>query len=154
MRIEEAQTHARDAEFAEIFRCRRAAARLLARADYKSGDDSEGGDYVELMTEATGFAYDPRLHLADVLGGSCPRVEFRALLFVAGLREALRTRYGSRWWTRGAARDDLIDMWNTGTRYTPEELAHATGIFAGGVFDAEALAAAHLDAMRDDIFDA
>ena len=153
LRIEEARTHAHDAAFAEVFRCRRAAARLLARADYNldADDDYSGGrrDYVELMTEATGFAYDPRLRIKDVLDGDDPLTEFRATLFVAGLRDALRTRHGSRWWTRGAARDDLIDMWNTGTRYTPEELAQATGIFAGGAFDAEALAAAHLVAMRD-----
>ncbi len=152
LRIEEARAHASDAAFAEIFRCRRAAARSLAHADYRpAGEDSDRQrDYVELMTEATGFAYDPRLRINDVLGGGAdPSIEFRAALFVAGLREALRTRHGSHWWTRGAARDDLIDMWNTGTRYTPEELAHATGIFAGGAFDAEALAATHIAAMHD-----
>jgi len=54
-----------------------------------------------------------------------PSVQLRALAFSFVLREHLRTRYGSRWWTTAKAGDELVDLWSTGCRYSVEELSQA-----------------------------
>ena len=54
-----------------------------------------------------------------------PSVQLRALAFSFVLREHLRTRYGRRWWTNAKAGDELVDLWNTGGRYSVEELSQA-----------------------------
>jgi hypothetical protein len=54
-----------------------------------------------------------------------PSVQLRALAFSFVLREHLRTRYGRRWWTTAKAGDELVDLWNTGCRYSVEELSQA-----------------------------
>jgi hypothetical protein len=43
------------------------------------------------------------------------------------LREYLRVRYGNRWWASRKAGDELIDLWNTASRYSVEELASLIG---------------------------
>jgi hypothetical protein len=52
----------------------------------------------------------------------------RARLFAAALGEYFRTRHGHRWWASNKTADELIDMWNTGSRYTVEELASLVGL--------------------------
>jgi hypothetical protein len=97
------------------------------------------------MSEATGFSYDPRLYLTDVFGADDPATELRAHLFTAVMNENLRTRHGNSWWANREARDEMIDLWNTGTRHTPEDIARQIG---GAAPDADALAGAHTDLMR------
>jgi hypothetical protein len=36
-------------------------------------------------------------------------------------------RYGRRWWSSRKAGDELIDLWNTASRYSVEELAQHIG---------------------------
>jgi hypothetical protein len=57
-----------------------------------------------------------------------PAVYLRARLFAVALGEYFRTRYGHRWWAARKAADELIDLWNTGSRYTVEELAALAGL--------------------------
>jgi hypothetical protein len=83
--------------------------------------------YATLQTEATLFRRSPALYLKDVDNGFYVAAYLRAWAFEAGLTEHLRTRYGRRWWASGKARDDLIDLWNTSSRYTVEELARLIG---------------------------
>ncbi|MDX6270411.1 MAG: hypothetical protein QOD28_1634, partial [Acidobacteriota bacterium] len=59
-----------------------------------------------------------------------PAVYLRARLFAAALGEYFRTRHGRRWWTTNKAADELIDMWNTGSCYTVEELTSLVGLGA------------------------
>ncbi|HYP01489.1 MAG TPA: hypothetical protein VER76_14965, partial [Pyrinomonadaceae bacterium] len=66
-----------------------------------------------------------------------PAVYLRARLFSTALGEYLRTRHGRRWWQARAAADELIDVWNTGSRYTVEELASLVGL---GALDFDMLA--------------
>ena len=66
-----------------------------------------------------------------------PGSALRARLCAAALGEYLRTRHGRRWWATRAAGDELIDLWNTGARYTVEELAALVG---AGPLDVELLA--------------
>lgn len=83
--------------------------------------------YATLLTEATGFTRSPALYLSDVDDGFYAGAYLRAWAFEAGLREYLRTRYGRRWWASRKAGDELIDLWNTSSRYRVEELAQLLG---------------------------
>jgi hypothetical protein len=97
--------------------------------------------YATACEEALGFRTHPALHLRDLIPGDSrhtrdpheqlpPAVYLRARLFAAALGEYFRTRHGRRWWTTNKAADELIDMWNTASRYTVEELASLVGLGA------------------------
>ena len=130
----------------ELYRARRACVRLRQQQVLDQAPDSRSehlaAAYTTALEEATSFRAHPALYLQDLLPVSLhgtgagesvellPAVYLRARLFATSLREYLRTRHGHRWWsTRGAA-DELIDMWNTGSRYTVEELASLVGLGA------------------------
>ncbi|MBD0373694.1 MAG: hypothetical protein ICV60_22875 [Pyrinomonadaceae bacterium] len=83
--------------------------------------------YAQLQSEATGFRRSPQLYLWDVDDGFYAAAYLRAWAFEVGLREHLRTRYGRRWWAERRAGDELIDLWNTSSRYTVEDLAKHIG---------------------------
>ena len=83
--------------------------------------------YARLQAEATGFRRSPALYLWDVDDGFYAAAYLRAWAFEAGLREYLRTRHGKRWWGSRRAGDELIDLWNTSSRYTVEELSKLIG---------------------------
>jgi hypothetical protein len=83
--------------------------------------------YAELQTGATGFRRSPMLYLWDVDDGFYAGAYLRAWAFEVGLREHLRIRHGRRWWASRRAGDELIDLWNTSSRYTVEELAKLIG---------------------------
>jgi len=83
--------------------------------------------YSTLQAEATGFRRSPAFALSDVDDEFYVAAYLRAWAFEAGLRERLRTRHGRRWWATRKAGDELIDLWNTSSRYTVEELARHIG---------------------------
>ncbi|HEX8495245.1 MAG TPA: hypothetical protein VF658_20710 [Pyrinomonadaceae bacterium] len=83
--------------------------------------------YSTLQAEATGFQRDQVLYLMDVDDEFYVAAYLRAWAFEAGLREHLLTRHGRRWWATRKAGDELIDLWNTSSRYTVEELAQLIG---------------------------
>jgi hypothetical protein len=105
--------------------------------------DALAGEYASLYSDATGFRHDAttRLLEADEWFESATRL--RARLFAASLREHLRARHGRRWFESRRAGEELIDVWNTASRYHVEELGR---LVWGGEpsFDllADALAAA------------
>jgi len=136
---------ARACALVELHDVRRTCAQLLQQSALAAASDpraeSLAAEYAALLTEATGFRYEPAQHLyessAQLLGSAesacgddarlTPAAALRARLFACALGEHLRTRYGARWWTVRAAGDELIDLWNTGARYTVEELSTLTG---------------------------
>jgi hypothetical protein len=101
--------------------------------------------YSTLQAEATLFARPPAMYLMDVDDGFYAAAYLRAWAFEAGLRELLRTRYGRRWWASRKAGDELIDLWNTASRYSVEELAGLIGI---GEVSFELLAEMLIEAVR------
>jgi hypothetical protein len=103
--------------------------------------------YATLQTEATGFRRDPSLYLWDVDDGFYAAAYLRAWAFEVSLREHLRTRWGRRWWASRKAGDELIDLWNTASRYTVEELARLIGF---GEISFDFLADSLIAAMSDD----
>lgn len=103
--------------------------------------------YSQLQTEATAFRRSPALYLADVDDEFYVGAYLRAWAFEASLREHLRTRYGRRWWATRRAGDELIDLWNTSSRYTVEELARLIGF---GEISFDLLAETLIAAMTED----
>ncbi len=127
----------------ELYRTRRACIRLRQQRVLEQATDPRSEhlaeSYTAALEEATSFRAHPALYLRDLIPAGLhdtreesvellPAVYLRARLFATSLGEYLRTRHGHRWWsTRGAA-DELIDLWNTGSRYTVEELAALVGL--------------------------
>lgn len=151
---DESSRVAQSLAFLEVFRARRAAGRIIVRAQAATQNramqesvptSEQVNEYAALMSDATGFNYDSRLYLTDVFGADDSATELRAHLFTAVMNENLRTRHGNSWWTKREARDEMMDLWNTGTRYTLEDIARQIG---GATPDADALAGAHTDLMR------
>jgi hypothetical protein len=103
--------------------------------------------YAGLQAEATGFRRSPALYLTDVDDEFYVASYLRAWGFEAGLREHLRTRHGRRWWATRKAGDELIDLWNTSSRYSVEELARLIGF---GEISFELLADTLIAAMAED----
>jgi hypothetical protein len=83
--------------------------------------------YTELQERATRFRALPELFLVNHDLRVDPQSHLRALAFSFGLREYLRVRYGHRWWASRKAGDELIDLWNTASQYSVEELARLNG---------------------------
>jgi hypothetical protein len=142
VRTSEANEIARSFALVELHRTRRACVRwqqqrILDQAiDPRDAQLAEG--YATALEEATGFRTHPSLHLRDLISADSgdkrdiahlpPVVYLRARLFATALGEYFRTRYGHRWWAARRAADELIDLWNTGSRYTVEELASLAGL--------------------------
>jgi oligoendopeptidase F len=103
--------------------------------------------YRDALSQATGFRRDARLYLTEVDDGFYSAAYLRAWAFEAALSEYLRTRYGRRWWAARKCGDELIDLWNTSSRYTVEELARLIGF---GEISFELLADNLRAAMRED----
>jgi hypothetical protein len=128
---EQARDIRRDLALLITYNVRRYCAKLSyemeLHASVEMRSESLPQTYAQLQTEATMFRRSPALYLWDVDDGFYAAAYLRAWAFEAGLREHLRTRYGRRWWASHRAGDELIDMWNTSSRYTVEELARLTG---------------------------
>jgi oligoendopeptidase F len=103
--------------------------------------------YADTLTQATGFRRTPALYLMDVDDGFYSAAYLRALAFEVSLREHLRTRWGRRWWANAKAGDELIDLWNTASRYSTEELARLIGF---GEISFELLAETLIAAIKRD----
>ena len=97
--------------------------------------------------EATAFRRSSALYLTDVDQGFYAAAYLRAWAFEAGLREHLLTRHGRRWWAQAVAGDELIDLWNTSSRYTVEELARLIGF---GEVSFDLLAETLIAALKED----
>jgi hypothetical protein len=151
LRDSEARSVARDFALAELYDARRCCAQLRHQAALAAAPDLRAealaAEYAAAHTEATGFRHDRASYLRDCgpyLGAAATGL--RARLFAAALGEHLRARHGRRWWAARAAGDELIDLWNTGARYTVEELASLAG---AGALDVEPLAENLLAALSE-----
>ncbi|HLL14982.1 MAG TPA: hypothetical protein VK388_07960 [Pyrinomonadaceae bacterium] len=143
VRPSEAHEIARSFAFVELQRTRHACVRLRQQRVLEQSPDARSehlaASYATALEEASNFRAHPSLFLRDLVPGGLrdrrgererltPAVYLRARLFAAALGEYFRTRYGHRWWSTNKAADELIDMWNTGSRYTVEELASLAGL--------------------------
>lgn len=141
LRATEAQEAARFLALRELYETRRDCARLLYWLELSEAQDARSEhlaqSYGALYSEATGFQRQRSLGLADLDEVRGAPESLRARLFAESLREHLRARYGRRWYAARAAGDELIDMWNTASRYRAEEMAQ---LVWGGSLDFELLA--------------
>ena len=138
VRATEANGITRTLALLEMHAVRRSCAALVDALALSDAPDvraeSLAERYVARHTEATGFRYHAAtrlLHADDAFRAA----EFlRARLFSVSLREYLRVRHGRRWYGARGAGQELIDIWNTASRYKVEELARLVGA-AGLSFD-------------------
>ena len=143
-----------------LFEIRQAAAQLIFEYEYLTGLASgrAAERYRELLLTALLADVDPSDFLramGRIRGsGCCPLVSpigtrplaaaglLRAAAFESQCQEHLRSSYGLEWWKNRRAGDSLIDLWNTGYRYRPEELAPMAGF---GTLEYEQLIAAMVE---------
>ncbi len=109
---------------------RQAAAKLKYEVEIHAGKlpANAGARFAELMTAAVRVQYDETEYLSDLGFSFYPAAFLRACALESQLREYLKSKFGSRWWTSSRAGDMLIDLWNTGERYSAEELASMIGL--------------------------
>jgi hypothetical protein len=127
---------------------RTAAARLDYELVFHSGSGNTAAFHAELMTDAVRVNFDETGHLRDVSDHFHPADYLRACALESQLREHLKSQFGLRWWASRKAGEMLIDLWNTGDRYTAEELASLIGL---GRLDFEWLATELLDQLKTNI---
>jgi len=127
VRAAEAQEAARGAALVELYEARRECAALKYALELDSAADPRSAAlaeaYVSLFGAATGFRHEASTRLLDADEDFRAATALRARLFAAGFGEHLRARYGRRWYASRAAGDELIDVWNTASRYGAEELS-------------------------------
>lgn len=125
VRATELEDAARFAALLDLHDARRDCALLSYALDRAGGARSEKLDagYVSLFTGVTGFRHHAATAFSDADENFASATRLRARLFAAGLGEHLRSRHGRRWQESRAAGDELIDIWNTASRYSVEELA-------------------------------
>src|SRR5262249_13701395 len=109
---------------------RRCAALLDYEIEFHSGGLATGAGprYAELMSDAVRVRHDETEHLRSLDDEFYSADFLRASAFEAQMREYLMTQFGQRWWASRKAGEMLIDLWNTGQRYTVEELAAMVGL--------------------------
>lgn len=131
--LREAEAHdaARACALVELHDARRDCARLRYFLALESSTDARSEQlaetYAATHTEATGFRHAPATALLGAGDAALASESLRARLFAAAMGEHLRSRHGHRWWSKRAAGDELIDVWNTASRYRVEELARLVG---------------------------
>lgn len=149
MRATEAVEVARAASLSELYEARRDCARLrhALALDAAGGARSEqlAEEYASSFNEATGFRHPTASVFRDAGEWFASATRLRARLFAAGLREHLRSRHGRRWFASRAAGGELIDVWNTASRYRAEELAR---MLWGGELSFDLLADASLERLE------
>ncbi|HEX8721114.1 MAG TPA: hypothetical protein VF736_10820 [Pyrinomonadaceae bacterium] len=135
MRESAAAEAARTAALLDLSAARRECAALSyalaleSTAELRS--DRLAEQYVSLHTEATGFRHEQAARLLDADEWFESATRLRARLFAASSREHLRARHGRRWFESRRAGEELIDVWNTASRYRVEELSRL--VWGGGL---------------------
>lgn len=149
VRAVEASTLARRAALLDLYSARRECASVACALalEHDAGGHTEqlAEECAARFTEATGFSHEAATHLLDADEWFEAATRLRARLFAAGLREHLRERHGRRWFESHGAGEELIDVWNTASRYRVEELSK---LLWGGEPDFELPADAGIAALE------
>jgi len=112
-----------------LFLLRRYAAKCEYEQLLYATDEPEAvaSEYAERLTRATGFRHGPEEFLSDVDDGFYAADYWRAWVAEVWLRDHVKTRFGHRWWRHPRAGRFLIELWETGERYTVEEIIRQIG---------------------------
>jgi hypothetical protein len=113
-----------------LFLLRRYAAKCEYEQLLHATDEPEAvaSEYAERLTRATGFRFGPEEFLSDVDDGFYAADYWRAWVAEVWLRDHVKTRFGHRWWRHPRAGRFLIELWETGERYTAEEIIRQIGV--------------------------
>jgi hypothetical protein len=118
---------------------RRYCAKLLYELELQSAADVTAlrPRYVELLSDALKVTPSDTDYLDDVDDSFYSSQYLRAWAFEAQLRDYLRDRYGSAWFTRRDAGSLLRELWNEGQKPTADEILAET---SGDALELEAVA--------------
>ncbi len=128
--IKESNEFVRSVMLARLVTVRRYVAKLMFEERiHRSGDIADAPElYSDLQTQSTSFKTAPGEYLFDLDDSFYSASYLRAWAFEVSLRDYLKMRYGSRWWASLRAGDFLKQIWETGDRYTADEMASQIGI--------------------------
>jgi len=120
----------RSVMLARLVTVRRYVAKLMYERQLHLGDDlsASAARFADLQTSATCFRTDPSYFLFDLDDSFYSASYLRAWAFEVSLREYLKTRFGSHWWASRRTGDFLKEIWETGDRYSADEMAAQIGI--------------------------
>jgi hypothetical protein len=120
----------RSALLNKLMLIRRYAGKLIYECDLHSGRNiAQASDkYSETLTDATKFQTSGVEFLFDLDDAFYSANYLRAWAFEVMLHEYLKVRFGRRWWTSRGAGSFLKDIWETGDRYSADEMASQIGI--------------------------
>ncbi len=109
---------------------RRYTAKLIYERELHESDDlgKAPAFYSEQLTSATFFNTEPTEFLSDLDDSFYAASYLRAWAFEVALREHLKERFGSSWWNSHRAGNFLKEIWETGDRYTADEMAGQIGL--------------------------
>jgi len=129
----------RSVVLARLVTVRRHVAKLSYEMRLHSVADLSGQaeQYADLQTKSTRFETSTAEFLFDLDDSFYSASYLRAWAFEVLLRDYVKTRFGSRWWGSPRAGAFLKGIWETGDRYTADEMAAQIGI---GMIDFEPLA--------------
>jgi hypothetical protein len=107
-----------------LFFVRRYSAKLLYELEFHTSDDISGMPkrYVELLGNATKIEPSPANYLADMDSGFYVSSYLRSWALETQLRDNLRERFGSEWFTSREAGSLLRELWAEGQKPTADEL--------------------------------
>ena len=109
---------------------RRYAGKLLYEVNLHSGGELSNAShlYSEIQTRATKFQTGEEEFLFDVDDSFYSAAYLRAWAFEAILREHLKRKFGRKWWAERRAGSLLKEIWETGERYSCDQVADQLGI--------------------------
>lgn len=115
---------------AKLVTVRRYAAKFLYECELHMREDLANAPslYAELQTDATKFRTVGTEFLFDLDDSFYSASYLRAWAFEVILRDYLKSRFGKAWWTSRRAGSFLKEMWETGDRYSADEMADQIGI--------------------------
>jgi hypothetical protein len=136
----------------ELFALRRDAALWLYEQELYAGKftglraDGAPRQFTTTLGEALCLRLDDAQHLRAVARPLRSADRLRARAFAAQFAEHCKMKFGSRWWASRQMGEMLVDLWNTGHRYTVEELA---ALISLGSLSYDWLASSALSALFD-----
>ena len=130
LRIKDSEEFIRSVMLTRLVTVRRYVAKLIFEERiHRSGNIADAAElYSDLQTQSTSFKTMPGEYLFDLDDSFYSASYLRAWAFEVSLRDYLKMRYGSRWWSSLRAGDFLRQIWETGDRYTADEMASQIGI--------------------------
>lgn len=120
----------RSALLARLASVRRYAAKLMYERQLHADENliRSAELYAGLQTDATRFKTQSAEFLFDLDDSFYSASYLRAWAFEVSLREYLKMRFGARWWASLRAGNFLKEIWETGDRFTADEMAAQIGI--------------------------